>query len=83
MSLNITDLLASCVVLQNGSLYLGCCHLNFKDPIVEKVNFLRDNGYKFKLKEISCFGEETYFCDKLNLSYQTDYNGDCRLHYSG
>jgi len=81
--LSIIDLLSSCVVLQNGTLYLGCCHLNFEDPITKKVNFLRERNYKFKLKEVSCFGEETYFCDELNLSYKTDYYGDSHLHYLG
>ena len=80
--MEIKEILANCSVLQNGSYYLGCIHPNFKDPVVEKVNFLKDNGYEFKLKEISIFGEETFFCDKLNLSYQTDYNGDSTLHYT-
>ena len=81
--MKVKEILANCAVLQNGSYYLGCAYPKFKDPIVEKVKFLIDNGYEFKLKEISIFGEETYFCDKLNLSYQTDYNGDSTLHYSG
>ena len=81
--MQIKEILASCAVLQNGSYYLGCAYPNFKDPVVEKVRVLVDNGYEFKLKEISMFGEETYFRDKLNLSYQTDYNGDSTLNYSG
>jgi len=81
--MDVEEILVNCAVLQNGSLYLGCCGLKFKDPVVEKVRFLRDNGYEFYLKEISIFGEETFFCNKLNLSYQTDYNGDCWLHYTG
>jgi len=81
--MNVKEILANCSILQNGSYYLGCAYPKFKDPVVEKVKFLIDNSYDFKLKEISIFGEETYFCDKLNLSYQTDYNGDSTLHYSG
>ena len=81
--MQIKEILASCAVLQNGSYYLGCAYPNFIDPVVEKVRVLVDNGYEFKLKEISMFGEETYFCDKLNLSYQTYYNGDSTLNYSG
>ena len=81
--MKIKEILSHCVVLQNGALYLGCCRSNFEDPIVEKVRFLQDNGYVFKLKEISIFGEESFFCDKLNLSYQTDYYGDSHLHYTG
>ena len=77
------EILSQCVILNNGKLYLGCCLPKFNDPVVEKVKFLRDNGYEFYLKEISIFGEETFFCDKLNLVYQTDYNGDCWLHYTG
>ena len=81
--MTLEKILTDCAVLPNGSLYLGCAKLNFKDPVVEKVNFLIDNGYEFKIKEISIFGEETYFCNKLNLSYQTDYNGDSTPHYVG
>jgi len=81
--MKVKEILANCAVLQNGSYYLGCVRPNFKDPVVEKVKFLKDNGYEFNLKEISIFGEETYFCDKLNLSYQTDFNGDSTLQYSG
>lgn len=81
--MNLKEILANCVVLQNGSYYLGCVYPNYKDPVVEKVKFLTDNGYEFKLKEISIFGEETYVCDKLNLRYQIDFNGDSTLQYSG
>ena len=80
--MKIKEILSHCAVLQNGTLYLGCCRLNFGDPIVEKVKVLQDNGYVFKLKEISIFGEESFFCDKLNLSYKTDYYGDSHLHYT-
>tara|TARA_R100001510_G_scaffold55197_1_gene58795 strand:- start:1013 stop:1258 length:246 start_codon:yes stop_codon:yes gene_type:complete len=81
--MNLKEILDNCVVLQNGSYYLGCVYPNYKDPVVEKVKFLTDNGYEFKLREISIFGEETYVCDKLNLRYQTDLNGDSTLHYAG
>ena len=81
--MKVKEILANCVVLQNGSYYLGCVRPNYKDSTVEKVKVLKDNGYEFKLKEIGVFGEETYFCDKLNLSYQTDLNGDSNLQYSG
>ena len=79
----VKSIIDDCVILSNGSLYLGCIYPNYKDPTVEKLKVLKDNGYEFKLKEISIFGEETFFCDKLNLSYQTDYNGDSTLHYTG
>ena len=81
--MKVKEILANCAVLQNGSYYLGCAYPNFRDPVVEKVKVLVDNGYEFKLKKLSIFGEETYFCDKLNLAYQTDLNGDSTLHYSG
>jgi len=81
--MSLKEILDNCVVLQNGSYYLGCVYPNYKDPVVEKVKFLTDNGYEFKLREISIFGEETYVCDKLNLRYQTDLNGDSTLHYAG
>ena len=43
--MKVKEILANCVVLQNGSYYLGCIHPNFKDPVVEKVKVLVDNGY--------------------------------------
>ena len=81
--MSLEKILSDCVVLQNEPLYLGCCLPTYKDSIVEKVKVLKDNGYEFKLKEVGIFGEETYYCDKLNLSYQTDFNGDSTLYYSG
>jgi|TARA_R100000008_G_scaffold71743_1_gene49688 hypothetical protein len=83
MDREVSDLLMKCAVLTDGSYYLGCCYPSYNDPVVKKVKLLKDNGYEFKLKEIGIFGEETYFCDKLNLSYQADLNGDSTLHYSG
>jgi hypothetical protein len=77
------EILSQCVILNNGKLYLGCCLPNFNDPVIKKVKVLKANGYEFILKEIGIFGEETYFCNKLNLQYQTDYRGDGTLHYSG
>ena len=76
------EILSKCAILNNGKLYLGCCYPIFNDPVVEKVKALKDNGYEFKLKEIGIFGEETYFCNELNLLYQTDYLGDSTLHYT-
>lgn len=81
--MNLKKILDNCVVLHNGSYYLGCVYPNHKDPVVGKVKFLTDNGYEFKLREISIYGEETYVCDKLNLRYKTDLNGDSTLHYAG
>ena len=81
--MKIEEILSKCVILNNGKLYLGCCLPNFNDPVVEKVKALKDNGYEFKLKEIGVFGEETFFCNELNLLYQTDYLGDSTLNYTG
>ena len=81
--MNIKEILSKCVILNNGKLYLGCCYPTFNDPVGLKAKILRDNGYEFELKEISIFGEETYFCTELNLLYQTDYFGDSTLNYTG
>tara|TARA_R110000765_G_scaffold332870_1_gene423492 strand:- start:92 stop:343 length:252 start_codon:yes stop_codon:yes gene_type:complete len=83
MEANTEEILSGCYVSSDGSLYLGRCLPNFKDPVGERVNILRNQGYKFKLKEDTIFGEQLYFCDQLNLSYKTDYYGDSSLNYSG